>query len=551
LTFAGGCAAWQAVNDAIDERSNTWVFCDNVPRVLAETGFWELVEAGEVTLSLPHRFESDALGRMSKFDPQNHCFVFGKGVTIVSCRFKNGNRFTLLDFANLDRSPRDQGKPAYRRVDEMERFILDLVELCQEIGGGNLRYTIAGLAYSIYRSHLPDEPIYSHDLEPARKLERESYFGGQLSHYYLGLFAGDVYHVDVRSMFPFIMKSITVPTKLLDYWENVNRHPSEVKTDYSSLIAKVEIDDPDETWPVRVDGKPYYCRGSFTTTLAGPELASAVDSGVCVRILSYARYRRSNIFSEFVERLWGLRGRFDRDGDQRKSQLIKLLMNSVYGKFAQMSSELVPCTDFWGEQQWGSWVISASDKQPRREFLCLNWQPFEVVGRAELPTSIPAISSFITSAVRIYMRKLRQIAGQENCLYQATDALVVNKLGLANLETAGMIQPNQLGKLKIKEHCTSAAIYSHNFYRLGDELVCSGLTKEAVRIGDTMFAQVIQPTMKSAAFLGPHQRYMEKIVYLFSETSAQLIRGSQGRRVDPPFYGDAVDDYFLSRRQNH
>ena len=97
-----------------------WLVIDQVPKVLAMTGFWQLVESGEILLTVPRDYETDELGRICKFNPGESAFCFAPSATIITCHFKSGKRLLLLDFSNFDRRPVNGDIFPDERIADME-----------------------------------------------------------------------------------------------------------------------------------------------------------------------------------------------------------------------------------------------------------------------------------------------------------------------------------------------------------------------------------------------------------------------------------------------
>jgi hypothetical protein len=107
----------------------------------------------------------------------------------------------------------------------------------------------------------------------------------------------------------------------------------------------------------------------------------------------------------------------------------------------------------------------------------------------EIPTSFPAIASFVTAYGRELMRELREIAGATHVHYQAVDAVYVDDTGLARLQAAGKIGEKELGKLELVGSYESAEFRGINNYSVGSKHVRGSVKASAKQIGPNTFEE--------------------------------------------------------------
>ncbi|GAH06811.1 unnamed protein product, partial [marine sediment metagenome] len=119
---------------------------------------------------------------------------------------------------------------------------------------------------------------------------------------------------------------------------------------------------------------------------------------------------------------------------------------------------------------------------------------FKLTGYEESFNSFPAIAAHVSAYARIYLWQLMQQAGEGNYFYCDTDSLIVNEVGLCNLQN--QIDSNRLGALKIVETTAQLNIRGLKDYSIGTKQVIKGIRKNAVEIEDGVYEQEQWPSFK-------------------------------------------------------
>ena len=490
---------------------------DNASKCCHYAGLFHALDNNEVELDTPSTHKkSKKTGKVS-YNVDIHSFVFGDRTTIISCRCPNGKRFTVLDFNNfIDNISASLVLPSVRAI-AMQEEIETLRKTLTDIGMSDWKNTIASLSMNCYKANLPECPVYSHNTPEAKQIERNSFYGGQTTVFGVGHIGSTCHYVDIASMYPSIMIKHNLPTKLISCFLNVNCNPDQLATDPIDCIVKCRVHSEHVAYPVTLDNITWHCTGEFDTTLAGPEFEQAINAGHVVKVYNICEYERQPIFRDHMMKLWDKRQDFKQAGNTSQANAIKLLMNSLQGKFGQRSSDLVYRPDIYPPTRWGSWRDWSDEKQCWLTYRICADSAFEVCDKSEISGSIPAIPSYIASYGRVVMNRIRKQALPGLVYYQGVDALLVNDLALDSLSKNGMIATDTIGKLRIQHSAESATVYGYSHYRIGDKLCQTGAKTTATRTTDTMFTQKVFPTLKRAAFVGPDSQYSESNRVVFSE----------------------------------
>jgi hypothetical protein len=170
--------------------------------------------------------------------------------------------------------------------------------------------------------------------------------------------------------------------------------------------------------------------------------------------------------------------------------MCKLFLNSLYGKFGQRQPAELKLVDDINTKKLVFKMMDDSETNQIDNLVRIGNDLYstEENPQAYADNSIPIIASAVTAYARIYLFDLFRIAGFENIFYCDTDSIFTNKTGYENLVSNGMVDANQLGKLKLKRIGTFHA-YGNKDYRFGDDIKLKGIKKNATKISDTQYIQ--------------------------------------------------------------
>ncbi|KAH6556220.1 hypothetical protein KP509_1Z195900, partial [Ceratopteris richardii] len=193
--------------------------------------------------------------------------------------------------------------------------------------------TVSALAMKIYRTYYyPDTlPIYKPQPNQAAFI-REGYYGGHTDVYIP--YGRDLYYYDVNSLYPYAM------TKPMPGGAPVWHSLQGANLSKLFGFVKAKVTCPDD---IKVPFLPYrnpetgslvFPTGTFTGVYFTEELKYAVSIGYSVELQhGYLFSKIDSPFSDFVREIYAERVIAKKDGDEVMSQLHKLTMNSLYGRF--------------------------------------------------------------------------------------------------------------------------------------------------------------------------------------------------------------------------
>lgn len=399
------------------------------------------------------------------------------------------------------------------------RAVLELICFIKENNLGKFSLTAAGLAYNTYKHRFMYYPLAIHDNQKVLKLERASYYGGLVNNFYIGrIERKKIYKLDVNSLYPYVMLN-NYPTKLLhkDYQIEPKRLYKNMRKE--AAVACVELVTTDNTYPRRVNKKLVEASGHYMAVLCGAELkhALACDEVQWVHFVAY--YESKPIFKDYVEYFYAKRMEAKQKGDDVHQLFLKLLLNSLYGKFGQRSYDWVELNVPIIKMLYGMEGVTVpemyKDKlvQPTNPYTQSVWIPQDYPGTlairslggltqvrvpiGEHQESMPIVAAYVTSYARQYLRELINLACKENVYYCDTDSIFCSQQGFNNLDKAGYINPIRLGALKIEGVETSAEFFGPKDYLYGGKQVIKGISKNAKQLSKQVFQQVEFEGIKS------------------------------------------------------
>jgi len=410
------------------------------------------------------------------------------------------------------------------------------IKFLEDNSVARLCYTRGSTAMAAYLLRHYQKRIYIHNNEQAIELERESYRGGRTECFYLGELQNDDYCiVDVNSLYPLVMRNFNYPVKYEKITSEVTTSSLRNILKSKSVIARALIETDEPVYAVR-RGRTIFPIGRFWVTLTTPELFYALKHNHIVKIERAVIYEQANIFKTYVDRFYKLRQEFKSLGVAEYEELCKKMLNSLYGKFGQKA-------DVWRK-------IGECPNEPDRVELCfevgavrtkqiryLLGEIFELEGYEESFNSFPAIPAHVSAYARLYLWELMKIAGEGNYFYCDTDSLIINKIGLCNLQS--LIDNVNLGALKVVETMNRLTIRGLKDYTTEAKTVIKGISKNAIEISSGVYQQEQWPSFRGLLRAGQTDTYTVKRVTKVLDRKYTKGHVSSDGTIVPLILGDA------------
>jgi len=362
---------------------------------------------------------------------------------------------------------------------------------------GNWGPTLPSQAFHAYRHRFMKHKIVIHANEKALRLEREAYHGGRTSVFFQGKKAGQpFYKLDVNSMYPYVMAKHPFPVCFYALRESPSLATITQQLNRFQMIAQVTVNTDVPLYPVKINHHLLYPVGRFDTVLTTPEIRYALEHKQLEAVHTIALYEHAFIFQEYVKEFYQLKVQYTKLGNLPFRTITKLYLNSLYGKFGQLSTEwkelpdpfvsLFDATSMIDHETGETWQLY--------QFGSHLWR---VKPTGEPHNSFPAIAAHVTAFARLYLWALISRASRENVYYCDTDSVIVNEQGKQNLDS--LLDETSLGALKVEEQATSIDIRTPKNYAMGEHWKRKGVPAKAKYLGNNAWSTVNFPSFKSQA----------------------------------------------------
>lgn len=352
---------------------------------------------------------------------------------------------------------------------------------------GAFRLTVAGTALEAYRHRFMPRAILVHDDKAALELEGEALYGGRTEVLFQGRREHDTYtYLDRVGAYGSVMRDHLYPAWLWGVRGETTIPFLADRLSKTCVIARVVIETDENAYPVRRDGWAYYPTGRFTTTLATPELQYAVEHGHVKRVLKIAWYRPAPLFADYVETLWQLRQRYEREGNSAMWLITKLLTNSLHGKFSQRQFDQQnkgSCDPWLVRHEWVKDRVTGAigERHYVGGSIMESWR----FGWSY--NAIPSIAAHVTAYGRMQLWRAMQQVPRRHLYYVDTDALFVDSLGYEKLSDT--VDPGALGALKVKGESDWLEIRAPKDYSMAGHETIKGIAPDAQRVGRSRYVQ--------------------------------------------------------------
>lgn len=349
---------------------------------------------------------------------------------------------------------------------------------------GGFAPTLASQALRAFRHKYLHDRILLDANETALSLARDSLHGGRVEAFRIGRVEGPIHHFDVNSMYPFVMRDNDYPAILaLTASDPTFAEIASWTRDYC-VTALVEVDCDEPCFAHVIGERLCFPTGRFRASLTTPDLVYGLHRGYIRRVHRAALYEKAPLFRAYVADLYALRLAWQANGNSVNAGLVKLLLNSLYGKFAQRGEvwETTGRTDEDTIHQWLEVDVPTGEVVTRRQFAGI----IQTRSReGECATSHPAIAAHVTAYARAYLWKLVCLAGIDHTFYMDTDSIFVSSDGAKRL--SALLSETELGGLKRVGVYDWIHVYGAKDYVMPGKAVLKGIRGKSTSIDESTF----------------------------------------------------------------
>lgn len=333
-------------------------------------------------------------------------------------------------------------------VEIMRRLWITLLDFLDDHDLGKFGVTLASTAFNSYRYRFMPATIYISDDLVATALERDAYRGARVECLFQGESNSSNYHyIDVNAMYAYVMRENLFPAGLFDARPCKNLDILDRKLDSYCVIAHVLVNVDKNPFPLKIDEVSVYPLGRFWTTLTTPELLMARENNWIEEIRYISWYRPAPIFREYVDYFTDLKSTYASAGNLQWSNIAKLFVNALYGKFGQrglfqervgsIDASIVKREEVYDEVEGRYYHITMIGGSVIKEYRI-----------GESYNSFPGIAAHVTAYARLYHFWLMSLIPKGHCYYVDNDSLIVDDLGLEYVRD--LLDDHEPGKIKIE-----------------------------------------------------------------------------------------------------
>jgi hypothetical protein len=195
--------------------------------------------------------------------------------------------------------------------------------------------TLPALSFAIYRSNYMPENTIPKILGNHHYSLKRAYYGGITEAY--KPYGEGIKSYDVNSLYPSVMKNLEIPVGVPSIFSGDISFYSEEKIPYGFFKVKVKapLDLITPALPYKIQTKngkrTLFPVGTWESWYFSEEIRNKIQYGYKFQILEGYLFDKKNIFYSFIQKLYGLKCKYD--SDNPKYIIAKMLMNSLYGRF--------------------------------------------------------------------------------------------------------------------------------------------------------------------------------------------------------------------------
>lgn len=342
---------------------------------------------------------------------------------------------------------------------------------------GCVRVTLASLSMAYFRRKFLKKPIFYNSNLIYEFFD--SYYGGRVECFILGKTYAQKF--DINSMYPYAMVHTKFPDpSRIKKIENPTLEQFLYYLEYYEGMAEITVKHKDTYFgylPYRHKNKLCFPIGTFTGKWNLNEIRFALENKaieiVAVNSIIYAPAIPSP-FKDFVTTIYNRRRTSTNEFEKYQ---LKLILNSLYGKFAQKKA-----TDTQYVEQLTTKILKQHPEAVITPFSGDRQDAFISVEKDEYSyNTIPSFSSYITSFARIELLKQMLKYKDNGIAYCDTDSIAMSNY------TTEVATGTELGQFK-KEESIITYIYGNKAYEeASGKLVIKGIPKDSTKLENGIF----------------------------------------------------------------
>jgi len=396
-----------------------------------------------------------------------------------------------------------------RDVEIIKRAIEYYISFIQEHDLGKFSFSRAGQAWSAYRHRFMNRKIYVHHDKDVQDLEIRAYAGGRVECFRVGeMPPGEYVHLDINSLYPYIMREVPLPVKLIDYFEGIEPERALGILGKYLAVAEVHVSTPEPLFTLKEGQKVIYPVGDFRCFSTTPVLLQGLSLGYIKHIYRMAVYEGDYIFRDYVDYFYNLRMKYRSESNRIMEAFCKYMLNSLYGKFGQYKPVIEREDRPDAEGYWRLESIDTVTGEREIEYILLNTY-IRQKGREPAENSFFAIVAHITEWGRFILYQIIRDVGRDRVYYCDTDSIIIKKEDISRVRYP--IDPKRLGALKLVDTYRELALYGPKLYRTEKFRKYKAIPYDAEEIEHMVFQFYNWPKLRTHMRIGVIDKYVREL----------------------------------------
>ena len=365
------------------------------------------------------------------------------------------------------------------------KILFEALQFFNQIPNLEMGISASQSSFLTYRRHYQEFNI---DLERFNSLRDFIYHGGRVELYNKNPLENADY-LDFNSLYPFVMSKYKYSYKWhKSVYQNCDINYIIDNLENYNYIVECSFTDTKRRNGVMqsIDGHFLNLQEGNNVFLTGTELKSLYDDGAKIEIHKFYEFKHTDLFSLYINDIY----KFKQESTGMKRDLYKLLLNSLYGKWAQ-SPDVLVFHKYKNELKYMENFRNSKDRIEFNDKIYTLYHSFLTTTEKMKPKYSIVIGSEITANARIENFNFQKQIGFENVYITDTDSFVYPHFRTEHL--TDYINDKILGQLKLEHTQSYFEGYGLKDYYLkdGDKIIRKhkGISKNAVEISKGKYLQ--------------------------------------------------------------
>ena len=364
----------------------------------------------------------------------------------------------------------------------------------------------------------------------ARAFEREALYSGRRDVWRVGnLGQGPWAEIDLKTAHLTICASLPLPSRRWAKFERLDLGDWRLDNPAAGLVARCVVRTQTPRYPLRAKGAVLHPVGTFSTTLAGPEILDARERGDLLQVEAGYGYHLGHQMRDWAQ--WAL-GVLNSDSTEVEPMLqvaVKGWSRSVPGRWGMTHARPIRSGPSH-VQEWALEPVTVGSPPRRGSIFHLAGTWTESVNDQEADDSFPAVLAYIQSYCRLALNRMLDALPESALVSCNTEGAWINQSALYASEVvmphseatgsdpldkneAGLAMLNCLTRpltVQLKRTAQTLSLLSPQHHKADAERLYSGIPRAAVQVDRERYNFQTWPKLKGQIEKGDPRGYVRE-----------------------------------------